>query len=70
MYENLSDTDFNSEKFDIPPLIKKLQENLRNLKDVLSKRTNTAKLWVQYMQYISIIKEVTRAERIGDWKGH
>ena len=32
MHENLSDTDFNSEKFDMSPLIKKLQENLRNLK--------------------------------------
>ena len=36
-YENLSDTDFNSKMFDMSPLIKKLQENLRNLKDVLSK---------------------------------
>ena len=69
MYENLSDTDFNSEKFDMSPLIKKLEENLLNLKDVLSKRTNAAKLWLQYMQYISIIKEFTRAERICDWKG-
>ena len=69
MYENLSDTDFNS-KFDISLLIKKFQENLRNLKDVVSKRTNAGKLWVQYIQYISIIKEFPRAERIGDWKGN
>ena len=70
IYENLSDTDFNSKKFDMSPLIKKLQENLRNLKDVLSKRTNTAKLWVQYIQYLSKVKEFTRAERTGDWKEH
>ena len=53
-------------KFDMSPLIKKLQETSRNLKDILSKRTNTAKLWVQYVKYISIIKEFTRTERIGD----
>ena len=56
--------------FDMSPLIKKLQENSRNLEDVLSKRTNTAKLWVQYVQYVNIIKEFARAERIWDWKGH
>ena len=70
MYEILSDTDFKSEKFDLSPLIKKLQENSRNLKDLLSKQTNTGKLRVQYIQYINIKKEFTRAERFGDWKGH
>ena len=68
MYENLSDTHFNFEKLDMSPLIKKLQENSQSLKDVLSKPTNTARLLVQYIQYMSIIKEFTRAGRIDDWK--
>ena len=50
------------------PLIKKLQENSQSLKDILSKPTNTARLLVQYIQYLSIIKEFTRAGRIDDWK--
>ena len=68
MYENLSDAHFNFEKLDMSPLIKKLQENSQSLKDVLSKPTNTARLLVQYIQYMSIIKEFTRAGRIDDWK--
>ena len=70
MYENLSDTHFNFEKLDMSPLIKKLQENSESLKDVLSKPTNTARLLVQYIQYMSIIKEFTRAGRIDDWKAN
>ena len=50
--------------------MKIFQIQILTLKDVLSKRTNTGKLWVQYIQFISKIKEFTRAERIGDWKGY
>lgn len=48
------------------PIMKNLQENSGNLKDALSKRIYTVKLWVQYIQYISIIKNFTRAERIAN----
>ena len=50
--------------------MKIFQIQILTLKDVLSKRTNAGKLWVQYIQFISKIKEFTRAERISDWKGY
>ena len=43
---------------------------LSHIKQSLSDISRTAKLWVQYLQYISILKHFIRAERTGDWNLH
>jgi hypothetical protein len=37
------------------------------LTDSLSVKSQTAKLWLQYIKYVNIVKDFIRAERTGDW---
>ena len=48
----------------------KLSGNLQKIKDFLSKESRTAKLWIQYMHYIQVLKDFVRAERTGNWSLH
>ena len=54
----------NSETFNI------LIKMLHNLKLQLSAHSKTAKLWLEYLKYINILKQFIRAERCGDWGMH
>ena len=39
----------------------KLSGNLQKIKDVLSKESRKAKLWIHYMHYIQFLKDFVRA---------
>ena len=41
--------------------------SLETLKDHLCQKSRTAKLWLNYMAYINVLKQFIRAERSGDW---
>ena len=43
---------------------------IENFKSELSSKSRTAKLWIQYLEYINIIKLFIRAERTGNWNEH
>ena len=47
-----------------------LKKMLEKLKQFLSQESRTAKLWVQYLSYIQIIKDFIRADRTGNWSFH
>ena len=40
------------------------------LKSDLIGRSRTAKLWLQYLSYVQVLKDFIRAERTGNWKLH
>ena len=48
----------------------KFNQLLKAKKDFLKKSNRTAKLWIQFMEYVDTIKMYIRAERIGDWDMH
>ena len=48
-------------------VIKKLDICLGILKIHLSSDSRTAKLWIQCMMYVSIMRQFVRAARSGDW---
>ena len=50
--------------------IKVLTEHIQYLKDKLSAISRTAKLWIQHLDYIQVLKLFIRAERIGNWSLH
>lgn len=50
------------------PVINKIRSALENCKNSLVNSSRTAKLWIQYMHYIDIIKDFITAEQIGNWK--
>lgn len=47
-----------------------LEQCLMKYKKLLEERSPTAKLWLQYIEYIGILKLFIRAERTGNWSLH
>ena len=43
---------------------------LDNLKEELRKHSRTAKLWLNYIGYVNVLKQFIRAERCCDWELH
>ena len=39
-------------------------------KEYLSEHSRTAKLWIQYIHYINIVKRFIRAKPTGNWQNH
>ena len=48
----------------------KLEESLLKYKTLLPERSPTAKLWLQYIEYVETLKMFIRAERRGNWCLH
>ena len=48
-------------------VFQKLEMALENLKSVLSQHSKTARFWLQYMDYVNIIRTFIRPSRTGDW---
>ena len=48
----------------------KLRISLEEYKKLLGDSSRTAKLWLQYLYYIDIVRLFIRAERVGDWDLH
>ena len=44
--------------------------SFEKLKDRLRAQSRTAKLWMNYMDYVAVLKQFIRAERYGDWELH
>ena len=47
-----------------------LDDCINNHVDSLSRQSRTAKLWLLYMYYISVINDFIQCERTGHWEGH
>jgi len=47
-----------------------LSKQFKNQLDVLKENGATSKLWMQYIDMISLMKEYIMAERMGNWKLH
>ena len=52
------------------PALQNLEQLLHMLKSHLSKKSRTAKLWLQYMYEIETVKLFLRAERTSNWNLH
>ena len=48
----------------------KLEKLLHMYKEFLAEKYPTARLWLQYLEYLNTLKIFIRAERIGDWNLH
>ena len=48
----------------------KLEEYLLKYKALLAEKSRTAKLWLQYNEYVETLKLFIRAERTGNWNLH
>ena len=49
---------------------KQVDRDIKNKKNRLTETSRTARLWVQYMVYVKVIKMLIFVERIVDWESH
>ena len=52
------------------PEFEKLNQAISDTKELLSKKSRTAKLWISYVNYVATIKKFIIAERISNWELH
>ena len=48
----------------------KLDDHLKRLKTTMTKRSKTAKLWLQYLHHVECVEDFIGAKRMSDWEGH
>ena len=54
----------------IPQCLVKLHMHCHDQKSTLAAASRTARLWLQYMEYVDVLRMVVRAERTSDWNLH
>ena len=52
------------------PILQSLKEKIQNILISASEGSKTAKLWVEYIAMINLLKNFLRAERSGNWELH
>ena len=70
LYESFISENDSIENVNKSEALSKLFNFLEKYKDRLALRSRTARLWIQYLQYITIIKIFIRAERTGNQHLH
>jgi len=48
----------------------KLESCVNDLRNRLAVQSRTARLWLQYMDYVSVVKTFILAKHVGDWHLH
>jgi hypothetical protein len=70
LYEGIKDQSIAVVSVSESKELKKLDHCLQKYKELLAERSPTAKLWLQYIEYVETLKVFIRAERTGDWNLH
>jgi hypothetical protein len=70
LYVNAVNHQFHLFETDIPATLQKLDVELNNIKMKLAGTNRTAKLWVQYLSHIGLVKTFIQAERTCNWDLH
>lgn len=70
LFDDLMAGKISLEEVESNTLLESIQEEIYTFKEVLSSESRTAKLWLQFMQMVDILKCYIRGERTGDWLMH
>ena len=70
LYEGIKETNIPAERVSECNELSKLANCLLKYRGLLAETSPTAKLWLQYIEYVETLKECIRAERKGDWNLH
>ena len=63
----MCDFDVTDEPFVEKDCVKKFNDCMEQLKRYLSSKSRTSKLWIQYLDYVDILRQFICAARSGDW---
>lgn len=72
-YDNALNSQFGPEellKLESDPTFKSIQKELQGTKNRLKEESCTARLWIQYMDYVDVAKQFIYAERTSKWELH
>ena len=70
VYDRVTSQELTISEGQYPDCMFKLDHLLSNYKNYLGSQSKTARLWLLYLEYISILKIIIRAERTSDWNLH
>jgi hypothetical protein len=70
LYLDVTKHTFDTVETGVSCVLHKLEGLLEALKEKMSVKSRTAKLWVQYLKYIALDKLFLQAERTCDWSLH
>ena len=70
MYEDMVQGNLDFNDVESSNIVIRFTNAVEKFKSELSSASRTAKLWLQYLEYISIIRMFIRAERNGNWHQH
>ena len=70
MYQDLVKENLGLNDVESSDIVIRFINVVEKFKSEFSSASRTAKLWLQYVEYISIIRMFIRAERTGNWKEH
>ena len=70
LHEHFIDEKSHDENIINCEIIEKLNCALEKLMEQLGESSHAAKLWIQYIRYIDIVKYFIAAERTGNWQNH
>jgi len=69
-YNDVLSSGHDSISTQLPQCLFVMKSALSKVKTSLEQKSRTAKLWIQYLGYVSLLKHLIRAERTGDWQLH
>ena len=70
MYQDLVQRNLGLDDEGSSDIVIRLTNVVEKFKSEISSASRTAKLWLQYLEYVSIIRMFIRAERTGKWHEH
>lgn len=69
-YDQLASSGYDPKNSVFPDCVEIYQKALAEMKVQLCDKSRTAKLWINYLRYVGILKMLLRAERTADWQLH
>ncbi len=69
LYDQLISLEITSDDLHSNQLLKSLMEHFSTIKEKLMKH-RTAKIWIQYINMVDLLRDFIRSERTGNWKLH
>lgn len=69
LYDQLISLEITSDDLHLNELLKSLKKSFLKIKEKLQKH-RTAKIWIQYMDMVDLLRDFIRSERTGNWKLH
>jgi len=70
LFDKLTGKKVSAEEASTADVLSEIQECVHRKKDVLTERSRTAALWIQYLEMVDMLRSFIKAERTANWELH